>query len=116
MIIFASHFQGITVHKATKDDQGTYSCTVVDHSYNTQTKSEFIRILEEQESYLRIWLDGYQNVDKTIGDTGNVQWVVQIAAHPEPVVEWQVLRTLTLYCNICIDLIPILFLCHTMLS
>ena len=88
MIIFASHFQGITVRKATKDDQGTYSCTVVDHSYNTQTKSEFIRILEEQESYLRIWLDGYQNVDKTIGDTGNVQWVVQIAAHPEPVVEW----------------------------
>ena len=80
--------QGITVHKATKDDQGIYSCTVVDHSHNTQTKSEFIRILEEQESYLRIWLDGYQKVDKTIGDPGNVQWVVQIVAHPEPVVEW----------------------------
>ena len=93
---FVSHLQGITVHKATKDDQGIYSCTVVDHSYNTQTKSEFIRILEEQESYLRIWLDGYQNVDKTIGDSGNVQWVVQIAAHPEPVVEWYVAQNLVL--------------------
>ena len=45
--------QGLTVHRATKDDQGIYHCKVTDHSGNTQTKSEFVRILQEAEAYLR---------------------------------------------------------------
>lgn len=81
--------QALTVHRATREDQGTYECTVQDHSNNNQTKSEFVRILEQEEAYVRIYYDGYQALDKTMGmDNPDVQWVVQIEAHPQPTVEW----------------------------
>ena len=38
---------------ATLDDQGVYSCTVVDHSENTKTKSKFVRVMEKDEPFLR---------------------------------------------------------------
>ena len=40
-------FQSLTILKSTKDDQGLYECTIVDHSGNTKTKTEFIRVLEQ---------------------------------------------------------------------
>ncbi len=83
-------FQTLTVERSTKEDQGIYECTVEDHARNRQSKSEFIRIMEEAESYLRIYFEGYQTMDYTIGqdDGKKIQWVVQIQAHPQPTVEW----------------------------
>jgi hypothetical protein len=48
------YFQGLTIRRATKDDQGLYECKVQDHSGNTRTKTEFIRILEKEEPYIRL--------------------------------------------------------------
>jgi hypothetical protein len=46
----------LTIKKATKDDQGLYECTVEDHSGNRKKKTEFIRILEREEPYIRYLL------------------------------------------------------------
>ena len=51
---------------STKDDQGVYKCRVRDHSGNQQTKSEFVRILDEEESYLRIYYMGFQTIDRCV--------------------------------------------------
>ena len=60
MVIFCS----------TKDDQGVYECRVRDHSGNQQTKSEFVRILDEEESYLRIYYMGFQTIDRYVDEIG----------------------------------------------
>ena len=84
-------FQKLTVHRSTKEDQGVYECRVRDHSGNTQSKTEFVRILEEEESYLRIYYEGWQTIERGPEDNNEpVQWVVQIESHPQPTVEWWV--------------------------
>lgn len=76
--------------RSTKDDQGSYDCTVTDHAGNQQTKTEFVQIQDKAESFLRVTYDGYQTLDRTIGsgDTSDIQWVVHIDSHPQPTVEW----------------------------
>ncbi len=89
LILFGLLLKGLTIKKATKDDQGLYECKVVDHSGNTKTKTEFIRVLEQEETYIRIYFEAYQTLDITLGlDEKPVQWVVQIEAHPQPTIEW----------------------------
>jgi hypothetical protein len=45
--------QSLTIKRATKDDQGLYECKVEDHSGNRKKKTEFIRVLEKEEPYIR---------------------------------------------------------------
>ena len=70
------------------EDQGTYTCTVMDHAGNKQSKSQFVRILEGDEPRLIVYYDGFQTIDKSLDDDKEVQWVVQIESHPQPTVEW----------------------------
>ena len=87
--VFYPLFQKLTVHRSTKEDQGAYECKVKDHSGHTQSKTEFVRILEEEESYLRLYYEGFQTIELGPEDKHEpVQWVVQIESHPQPTVEW----------------------------
>ena len=90
-IIFSSFFQSIKIVDASLDDQGSYECKVVDHSGNSQAKSEFVRILEKEEPFLRIWSDSFSEYDVDIDDPSkqkSLQWVVKIESHPKPTVVW----------------------------
>uniref|UniRef100_A0A0K2U975 Platelet-derived growth factor receptor-like protein n=1 Tax=Lepeophtheirus salmonis TaxID=72036 RepID=A0A0K2U975_LEPSM len=83
--------QSLIIHDATLDDQGSYECKVTDHSKNTQTTREFVHILKEEESYLRIYYDGYQTIERggvELKRDDPVQWVVHIEAYPKPNVTW----------------------------
>ena len=81
--------QPLTVLKSTRDDQGSYTCTVTDHSNNKQKKHQFVQILEADQPRLIIYYDGFQTIDCTIGECKkDIQWVVNIESHPQPTVEW----------------------------
>jgi hypothetical protein len=106
LLSFLPSFQALTIRGSILDDQGSYSCEVEDHSGNRQKKSEFVRVLEKEQPYLRIYTEAYhQMVTNTEDDDGEeagnvggsssrkkknvpVQWVVQIESHPEPKVQW----------------------------
>lgn len=80
--------QKLKLHKVDKEDQGNYACVVTDHSNNQQTRREFIRIYDRDQSFLRVWQDGYSTFHKSSGKDDSVQWVVEIASHPPPRVTW----------------------------
>ena len=77
------------LNNVDKEDQGSYACLVIDHSDNKKVRREFVRILEREESFLRVWQDGYSTLHRSSGSKHEaVQWVVEIAAHPAPTVTW----------------------------
>ena len=81
----------MTVQRSNLEDQGTYTCSVTDHAGNSQSKSQFVRIMEGDEPRLLVYYDGFQTIDKSLDDVNDnkvVQWVVQIVSHPQPTVEW----------------------------
>ena len=80
--------QKLQLHRVDKEDQGSYACIVTDHSNNQQTRREFIRIYERDQSFLRVWLEGSDTYNKTSGTEETVQWIVEIASHPPPRVSW----------------------------
>ena len=80
--------QKLKLHRVDKEDQGSYACIVTDHSNNQQTRREFIRIYERDQSFLRVWLEGSDTYNKTAATEETVQWVVEIASHPPPRVSW----------------------------
>ncbi|XP_059087174.1 vascular endothelial growth factor receptor 1-like [Tigriopus californicus] len=80
--------RSLTIHQATLDDQGSYVCEVTDHSENRQRKSEFVRILEKEEPFLRTYYEGFQTIEKMEDDKDIVRWVLQIESHPKPAVVW----------------------------
>ena len=63
-------------------------CVVTDHSGNTKTRREYVRIYDRDQSFLRVWQDGFSTLHKTVGKAESVQWVIQIAAYPKPKVTW----------------------------
>ena len=75
----------MTILKSTKEDQGSYTCTVTDHSGNREANKVFVRVPYYDEPSLDITFDAYQTLDKTIGVDANqpVQWVVNIHSHPK---------------------------------
>jgi hypothetical protein len=44
--------QQLSISHAEQEDQGTYECVVTDHSGNSKSKREFIRIYERDQSFL----------------------------------------------------------------
>jgi len=80
--------QKLQLNNVDKEDQGSYACIVTDHSGNQQTRREFIRIYDRDQSFLRVWQDGYSTLHKSSGKDDSVQWVVEIASHPPPRVTW----------------------------
>jgi len=80
--------QKLQLNNVDKEDQGSYACIVTDHSNNQQTRREFVRIYERNQSFLRVWQDGYSTLHKSSGKDDSVQWVVEIASHPPPRVTW----------------------------
>ena len=81
--------QKLVLHNVDKADQGSYACLVMDHSDNNQVRREFVRIYERDQSFLRVWQDGFSTLHKSSGKKDEtVQWVVEIAAHPAPTVTW----------------------------
>ena len=85
--------QGLTVRRATQKDQGTYTCSVEDHSGNKKSKSEFIPVLKKEQPFLRVYSDASDHIITSTGIDDNarptpVRWVVQIESHPEPSVTW----------------------------
>ena len=80
--------QKLELHRVDKEDQGNYECIVTDHSNNNQSRREFIRIYERDQSFLKVWQDGYNTLHKSVGKDETVQWVVEIASHPPPRVTW----------------------------
>ena len=80
--------QKLQLNNVDKEDQGSYACIVTDHSNNQQTRREFVRIYERDQSFLRVWQDGYSTLHKSSGKDDSVQWVVEIASHPPPRVTW----------------------------
>lgn len=77
MQIFLRHSQVVEqrlqLHRVDKEDQGNYACIVTDHSNNNQTRREFIRIYERDQSFLKVWQDGYSTLHKTAGKEDTVQ-------------------------------------------
>ena len=47
--------QKLQLNRVDKEDQGNYQCIVTDHSNNNQTRREFIRIYERDQSFLKVW-------------------------------------------------------------
>ena len=93
MNAFFSVSQGLTVRRATQKDQGTYTCSVEDHSGNKKSKSEFIPVLKKEQPFLRVYSDASDHIITSTGIDDNarptpVRWVVQIESHPEPSVTW----------------------------
>lgn len=80
--------QKILLHNVEKEDQGNYMCIVTDHSGNTKTRREYVRIYDRDQSFLRVWQDGFSTLHKTVGKAESVQWVIQIAAYPQPKITW----------------------------
>ena len=81
--------QRLVLHNVDKEDQGSYACVVKDHSDNQQVRREFVRIYERDQSFLRVWQDGFTTLHKSSGSKDEtVQWVVEIASHPPPRVTW----------------------------
>jgi len=80
--------QKLVVLRVEQEDQGTYECIVTDHSKNSRSKREFIRIYERNQSFLRVWQEGSTTIQKPGGRDEIVQWVVNIQAHPSPSVTW----------------------------
>ena len=76
--------------QSNSDDQGPYTCTVTDHAHNKQDKTVFVPILEADQPRLLVYYEGFQTIDRTIGvdEQKEVQWVVQIDSHPQPMVQW----------------------------
>ena len=80
--------QKLQLHRVSREDQGSYGCVVTDHSNNRQTRREFIRIYERDQSFLKVWQDGFDTFNKSTGVDEAVQWMVEIASHPPPRVSW----------------------------
>ena len=80
--------QKLELHRVDKEDQGNYECIVTDHSNNNQSRREFIRIYERDQSFLKVWQDGYNTLHKSADKDETVQWLVEIASHPPPRVTW----------------------------
>ena len=81
--------QKLVLNNVDKADQGSYACLVMDHSDNNQVRREFVRIYDRDQSFLRVWQDGFTTLHKSSGNKDEtVQWVVEIAAHPAPTVTW----------------------------
>ena len=80
--------QKLQLHRVDKEDQGNYECIVTDHSNNNQSRREFIRIYQRDQSFLKVWQDGFNTLHKSAGKDESVQWVVEIASHPPPRVTW----------------------------
>ena len=77
------------MNNVDKEDQGSYACLVIDHSDNKKVRREFVRILDREESFLRVWQDGYSTLHRSSGSKEeSVQRVVEMAAHPAPSVTW----------------------------
>ena len=85
----------MSISDAVLDDQGPYTCTVEDHSGNKKSKSEFVRILEADEPFLRLIPDAI-DVEREIGtkrakanerkgQDDDLRWVVQIESNPKPI-------------------------------
>ena len=81
--------QKLVLNNVDKADQGSYACLVMDHSDNNQVRREFVRIYDRDQSFLRVWQDGFTTLHKSSGNKDEtVQWVVEIASHPAPTVTW----------------------------
>ena len=81
--------QKLVLHNVDKQDQGSYACLVMDHSENHQIRREFVRIYDRNQSFLRVWHDGFNTLHRSVGNKDDtVTWVVEIAAHPAPTVTW----------------------------
>ena len=81
--------QKLVLNNVDKEDQGSYACLVTDHSDNQQVRREFVRIYDRNQSFLRVWQDGFSTLHKSSGKKDEtVQWVVEISAHPRPTVTW----------------------------
>ena len=81
--------QKLILNNVDKADQGSYVCQVLDHSDNKQTRREFVRIYERDQSILRVWQDGTKTLHRSSGQKDEtVQWVVGIISHPAPRVTW----------------------------
>ena len=54
-------------------------------------RREFVRILAADQSFLRVWHDGYSTLHRASGskEDSAVQWVVEVAAHPAPAITWR---------------------------
>ena len=89
--IIGFQFQTLSIQRAKLEDQGSYSCTVTDHSGNKQTRKEFVRVQKEDEPSLDIYSNAFQTIDKTISEESEnekVKWVVHIESHPQATVAW----------------------------
>ncbi|XP_023347785.1 vascular endothelial growth factor receptor 1, partial [Eurytemora carolleeae] len=80
--------QRLRISNAEQEDQGSYECVVTDHSGNSKSKREFIRIYERDQSFLNVWQEGSSTIQKPGGREETVQWVVNIQAHPPPRLTW----------------------------
>ena len=81
--------QKLILRNVNKEDQGTYACLVMDHSDNQKHRKEFVRVYGKDQSFLRVWHDGYSTLHKATGDQDEVvQWVVEISSHPAPTITW----------------------------
>ena len=81
-------FQPLTVVKATREDQGIYECKVEDHSGNVQVKKHFVPVRAQEEPFLRMYSDSYDQLTASEGSDDVIRFAVQIEAYPEAKIEW----------------------------
>ena len=81
--------QTLKLHRVDKEDQGSYACTVTDHSGNKQTRREFVRIYERDQSFLKVWQqEQFPSLHRTAAKGKTVQWTMMISSHPPASVTW----------------------------
>ncbi len=91
VLFFPISFQTLEIRDATKDDQGAYECRVTDHSGNTKSRSEFVRVADRDEPFLRLAPDAVDEErevgtawGREHGGADELRWVVQVEGDPRP--------------------------------
>ncbi|XP_072158763.1 vascular endothelial growth factor receptor 1 isoform X2 [Bemisia tabaci] len=80
--------KSLVIKNVTEADQGVYICSVTDHS-SKNSKSEFIlETHSADDTYLNLTLQGDVHEIIQPAGTQSIQWIVLVAAHPEPVLTW----------------------------
>ncbi|KAG8226012.1 hypothetical protein J437_LFUL004133 [Ladona fulva] len=80
--------KSLTIRNASKEDRGTYTCSITDHTDKKKSSSKFIEIYDPDISYINFTVQG--NVYEIVARAGDrsVQWVVHVVSHPPATLYW----------------------------
>ncbi|KAF7266631.1 hypothetical protein GWI33_020129 [Rhynchophorus ferrugineus] len=78
----------VTINNVTKEDSGNYTCRVYDRQNHTNFNSANIHVQDKNSCFIHISVTESDQKTLHTEEGEFVQWVLNIAAHPDPVLEW----------------------------